>query len=226
VFAMTPAPVCTASPPIEEQPAAQTLVAPAKATFKVKEGAVPADCSPASIQWQVSTDDGSTWTSLSGANFVGATSTTLTINSTTTSESGHQFRAVLTNAHGETDSVAAALTVNEAAGDGTEPPKTGTTGSENPSGSEHLSGTGGSGATSTTNGGSSGTSSPAGTQTGTPAAGEVKGFKTTKSTKPLTPAQKLAKALKACRKLKKSKRVGCEKRAHKLYAPKRKQKKH
>jgi hypothetical protein len=50
---------------------------------------------------------------------------------------------------------------------------------------------------------------------------EVLPFKTeTAKTKPLTRAQKLAKALKACRKdKKKSKRLACEKLAHKKYGP-------
>lgn len=47
----------------------------------------------------------------------------------------------------------------------------------------------------------------------------------TATPKPLTNAQKLTKALKACHKLKKkSRRVGCEKQAHKRYGPKKKKK--
>jgi hypothetical protein len=101
------APACSASPAVEMQPANQTVTAPAAATFTVKEGAVPANCSAAAVQWQVSANKGSTWSNVSGA-----TTATLQINPTSTTESGRQLRAVLTNAHGATNSNPATLTVN------------------------------------------------------------------------------------------------------------------
>jgi len=104
-------PPCSASPAIEKQPVGESVTAPGEASFTVKEGTVPANCSAASIQWQVSTDHGSTWSNVSGANISGATSATLEINPTSTSETGHEYRAVLTNAHGPTNSTAATLTV-------------------------------------------------------------------------------------------------------------------
>jgi len=103
---------CAASPAIEDEPASSTVTAPNAATFTVKEGTVPANCSVAAIQWRVSTDLGVSWNDVSGAKFSGATSSTLQINPTSTSESGHEFRAVLTNGHGETESSPANLTVN------------------------------------------------------------------------------------------------------------------
>jgi hypothetical protein len=157
VFAVTPAPACTASPVIEEQPSSGTVTAPAEATLKAREGVVPANCSPASIQWQLSTDGGSSWSAVSGANFVGPTSATLRINSTATGESGHQFRAVLSNAHGETDSATATLTVNEAL-------------IVNEAGSRNS---GGSAGTSPTNSGSSGTSGSGGVLAAKKASGSV-----------------------------------------------------
>ena len=101
------APPCAASPAIETQPTSQTVTAPNEASFKVKEGKVPANCSAASIQWQLSTNKGASWSNISGAS-----SATLQIKPTNTTESGHEFRAVLTNAHGATNSNAATLTVN------------------------------------------------------------------------------------------------------------------
>ena len=124
VFATAPpTPACAASPAIAMQPKSETVTTPAEATFHVEEGSVPSDCSPASIQWQQSTDDGSSWNAVSGANFAGTASTTLRINPTAVGESGHLFRAVLANAHGETDSESASLTVDSPPAD-TSPPTT------------------------------------------------------------------------------------------------------
>ncbi len=47
------------SPSIEQQPVSVTVMAPGEASLTVKEGAVPAYCSAASLQWQVSTNKGS-----------------------------------------------------------------------------------------------------------------------------------------------------------------------
>jgi hypothetical protein len=104
---------CEADPVVAAPPVDQTVTQPAEATFKVKEGAVPPNCAAASIQWQVSTNTGLTWENVSGSNFSGATTETLKISPTNLSETGHEFRAVLTNAHSETDSFAAILTVNK-----------------------------------------------------------------------------------------------------------------
>jgi hypothetical protein len=118
VFGVSPpSPACAASPTVAEQPAATTVTAPAAATLSVGEGSVPANCSAASIQWQRSTDGGSSWSPVSGSQFSGATSSVLRIDPTSTGESGERLRAVLSNAYGDTDSAAATLTVGaEAAG--------------------------------------------------------------------------------------------------------------
>ncbi|MGA9315034.1 MAG: hypothetical protein WBV77_10440, partial [Solirubrobacteraceae bacterium] len=100
---------CAASPTIETQPSDQTVAEPASASFNVKEGTVPANCSAATVQWELSTNGGTSFMPITGA-----TSATYTINPTHTSESGDELRAVLTNAHGKTTSTAATLTVNEA----------------------------------------------------------------------------------------------------------------
>ena len=101
------APACAASPAIGTQPTNLTVTEPAAASFKVVEGTVPANCSAATVQWELSTNSGVSFTPITGA-----TSATYTINPTATTESGHEFRAVLTNAHGTTTSTAATLTVN------------------------------------------------------------------------------------------------------------------
>src|ERR1051326_9416424 len=44
------------------------------------------------VQWQLSTDNGVTWTNISGA-----TSTTLTVTNPSVSAGGNQYRAVFTN---------------------------------------------------------------------------------------------------------------------------------
>ena len=108
------APPCSAAPAIKEQPASQTVTAPVGASFTVTEGAIPAGCSAATIQWQVSTNEGGSWSSVSGSNVSGATSPTLSINSTSTSESGDEYRAELTNANLASPSYsnAATLTVD------------------------------------------------------------------------------------------------------------------
>ena len=105
-------PPCTTAPVIATQPASTTVTAPAAASFTVAEGALGAGCSAATIQWQVSTNGGSTFSPISGA-----TSGTLTISPTSTSLSGNKYEAVLTNnstGTKTTTSSVATLTVNAA----------------------------------------------------------------------------------------------------------------
>jgi hypothetical protein len=61
------------------------------------------------VQWQVSTDSGATFSSVSGA-----TSTTLTLPGVTFLQNGYQYRAVFTNSVGSVNSNAATLTVSGA----------------------------------------------------------------------------------------------------------------
>ena len=62
---------------------------------------------PFTYQWEISTDGGATWAAIAGA-----TSATYSIGGTTVSQSGHQFRVVVTNADGTNTSSPATLTVN------------------------------------------------------------------------------------------------------------------
>src|SRR5271163_3554808 len=75
---------CSEPPAIDVQPGDQVVVEPGEASFTVTEG-VPSECSPAAIQWEVSTNGGSSWGNVSAGNASGATSPTLTINPTSTS---------------------------------------------------------------------------------------------------------------------------------------------
>ncbi len=93
------------SPLVATQPSSATFVAGQDATFTAAATGTPAP----TVQWQVSTDGGSAWTADSSDS--GTTTDTLTVSSTTLSESGHEYRAVFTNAHGSDTSAAVTLTV-------------------------------------------------------------------------------------------------------------------
>jgi hypothetical protein len=100
-----PAKPPTSPPTVTANPSNVTVTAPAPATFTAAAVGSP----PPSVQWQVSTNAGTTW-----ANVAGATSTTLTIQPTSTTQSGSEYRAAFTNPTGTADSTAATLTVNPA----------------------------------------------------------------------------------------------------------------
>ncbi|HEY5342554.1 MAG TPA: putative Ig domain-containing protein [Solirubrobacteraceae bacterium] len=90
------------APVVSSQPSSQTAPAGGAATFSAAASGKPTP----SIQWQVSTDGGSTWTNVTGA---GAPSLTLT--NVPARDDGQLYRAVLTNAAGTVTSAAAELTV-------------------------------------------------------------------------------------------------------------------
>lgn len=89
-------------PAVTLQPQNQIVVVGETATFTTEGTGYPAP----TVQWQVSTNSGSTWTAISGA-----TSPTLTLLNPQLSESGRQYRAVYTNSEGSATSVGAVLTV-------------------------------------------------------------------------------------------------------------------
>jgi Immunoglobulin I-set domain len=99
-----------AAPKVTRQPADTTVTEPNKATFVAEASGSPKP----TVQWEVSTDKGVTWTSVAGA-----TSKTLTIEGTSVSENGNQYEAVFKNVVAgvpeEAVSKAATLTVNKAA---------------------------------------------------------------------------------------------------------------
>ena len=76
------------APTVTTQPTSQSLSAGQDATFTAAAGGFPVP----TVQWQVSTDGGVTFSPVSGA-----TSDTLTITSATVADNGNQYRAVFTN---------------------------------------------------------------------------------------------------------------------------------
>jgi len=93
------------SPPtITTQPGNQTVTAGQTATFTAAATGSPTP----TVQWQVSTDSGATFSNVSGA-----TSTTLSF-AAASSQNGNQYRAIFTNSAGTATTTAAALTVNAA----------------------------------------------------------------------------------------------------------------
>ena len=92
------------TPSISQQPTGQTVTEGQGATFTVEASA---GSETPTYQWQQSTDSGSNWTDISDA-----TANSYTINSTTTSMSGNQYRCVVKSASGvSVISQAATLTV-------------------------------------------------------------------------------------------------------------------
>ena len=75
----------------------------------VEISAVASGTNP-TVQWQQSTNQGSTWTNISGA-----TSPTLTITAAAATMDGYQYRAIFTNSAGSVTSLPARLTVNSLA---------------------------------------------------------------------------------------------------------------
>ena len=89
-------------PVVTTQPEAETVKEGTAASFTATASGTPAP----TVQWQVSTDGGSTWTTIAGA-----TGTTYVTPATTAADSGNQYRAVFTNGAGSTTTNAASLTV-------------------------------------------------------------------------------------------------------------------
>jgi alpha-tubulin suppressor-like RCC1 family protein len=89
-------------PLVTQQPASTTIEVGQSALFEAAASGFPAP----SVQWQISTNGGSTWSAVPGA-----TTGQLSIEDATASDSGHQFRAVFTNVAGMATSSAATLSV-------------------------------------------------------------------------------------------------------------------
>jgi hypothetical protein len=99
-------------PGITTQPAARTVTAPAAATFTIVATGEPAP----TYQWQVS-PNGTAWTNVASD----GTDASYTLDPTGLADSGKQFRCVLTNIAGITNSAAATLTVKVAPAITTQP---------------------------------------------------------------------------------------------------------
>ncbi|MFM7833336.1 MAG: immunoglobulin domain-containing protein, partial [Planctomycetaceae bacterium] len=92
------------APSITQNPSSQTVVAGNTSTLTASASGSP---SP-TVQWQVSTNSGTSWSDISGA-----TSTTLSFTAAA-GDNGNQYRAVFTNTAGSATSTAATLTVQYA----------------------------------------------------------------------------------------------------------------
>jgi subtilisin-like proprotein convertase family protein len=99
--------VTTTAPVITIQPTSQTVTAGANVSFTAAASGNPTP----TVQWEVSTDGGTTWNAISGA-----TSTTLTLNNVQTSQSGNEYEAIFTNSTGSATTTAAILTVKPSSG--------------------------------------------------------------------------------------------------------------
>jgi Immunoglobulin I-set domain len=95
----------TTAPAITTNPASTTVAVGANASFTAAASGTPTP----TVQWQVSTDGGTTFTNLSGA-----TTATLTITAATAAMNGNVYKAVFTNTGGTVTSTAATLTVTSA----------------------------------------------------------------------------------------------------------------
>ena len=90
-----------APPNVTAEPQNQTVASGANATFSADGGGDPTP----TVQWSMSTNDGTSYTDVSGA-----TSKTLKV-ATTTADSGNLYRAVFTNTYGTATTDSAVLTV-------------------------------------------------------------------------------------------------------------------
>ena len=96
---------------ITTQPRSQTVTKGKTAAF-----AVEATGDNLTYQWQQSTDNGSTWSAIDGAN-----AASYTIQNAATGLSGSQYRCVVTGAGGSVTSAAATLTVTRPSGGSSQP---------------------------------------------------------------------------------------------------------
>src|SRR5438309_6566825 len=93
------------APSVTTNPANQSVAAGSTATFTAAANGNPTP----TVQWQVSTNGGATFT-----NIAGATATTLSFTAQV-SNNGNQYRAVFTNTVGSATTTAATLTVGQIA---------------------------------------------------------------------------------------------------------------
>jgi hypothetical protein len=93
-----------AAPAVTTQPTAQSITYGANASFSAAASGSP------TVQWQVSTNGGGSF-----SNVPGATATTLTLTKPTVAQSENQYRAVFTNGCGSATTTAVTLTVAQKA---------------------------------------------------------------------------------------------------------------
>ena len=102
--------VPNAAPSFSAQPEDVAIAAGGDASFQAIANGTPVP----SCQWQVSTDDGGTWTDVAnGGIYSGATTSTLSLSNVPIEYDGYQYRCRATNTEGSDESNAATLTVGE-----------------------------------------------------------------------------------------------------------------
>ena len=101
---IVPAPL--AAPLVTTNPTSQSISAGNAVTFAAAASGNPVP----TVQWQVSTNGGTTFTNISGA-----TSTTYSF-ATTAAQTGYEYQAVFSNSQGTATTTAATLTVSQASG--------------------------------------------------------------------------------------------------------------
>jgi hypothetical protein len=94
------------APSITAQPASESVGTGTSATLSVSATGTPAP----TYQWQISTDGGTTFSSINGA-----TASVYTTPATAAADNGHKFRVVVTNSAGSITSSAVTLTVTATA---------------------------------------------------------------------------------------------------------------
>jgi glucose/arabinose dehydrogenase len=101
------------APAITTQPINQTVTAGGNASFTATVTGTPTP----TLQWQVSTNGGASFTNLAnGAPYGGVTTNVLALTGVTAGLNNNQYRLLATNSAGTATSTAATLTVNAAAG--------------------------------------------------------------------------------------------------------------
>jgi hypothetical protein len=91
------------APAVTTQPSSQTVDIGTLVAFTAAASGNP----PPTVEWQVSTDGGSSWSNINGA-----TSATLTFNSVSASQAGNEYRAIFANSVTTVTTNAATLTLN------------------------------------------------------------------------------------------------------------------
>ncbi len=95
------------APVVTGNPASKGVIVGQDTVFTASASGNPAP----SVQWQVSTDFEKTWTN--DTTDPGSTTSTLTVESATLAENGHEYRAVFSNSVGKAEGNSATLTVSE-----------------------------------------------------------------------------------------------------------------
>jgi alpha-tubulin suppressor-like RCC1 family protein len=95
----------TEAPIVTEQPLSASVPEGQSASFEASAYGVPAP----SVQWEVSSNRGSSWSAVGGA-----TSDQLTLTAVTAAQNGYEYRTTFTNTAGRTSSEAATLSVHAA----------------------------------------------------------------------------------------------------------------